>query len=209
MSSSNLIRWSGLAALVGGALFIILDILESLLFGSQSYAQAAATGPWIVVQGLYLFSAVLLAFGLLGLYVIQAKQASTLGLVAFVVAFIGLVMTAGAVWSEAFFGGWLAGEAPQLLESDPTGALAIGLILTFLLFGLGWLLFGLASLRAGVIPRGSAVLLAIGAVLYPVLGALSIPLAGLVFGAAVVWMGYWLWSGIREGALRPEAAMSD
>lgn len=207
MSSSNLMRWSGLAALVGGGLFIILDALESMLFGSQPSGEAAATSAWIIVQGAFLAAAVLIALGLVGLYVRQAQQTGTLGLLAFVVTFAGMMMTAGSSWSETFFGAWLAEAAPELLEAEPAGAFVAGLLLTFALFAIGWLLFGLASFRAEVLPRGAAVMLMIGAVLFPALGILEIPFAGLAFGAAVAWMGYALWSSPRKPALVAEGAM--
>lgn len=206
MSSSNLIRWSGLAALVGGLLFIILDVLETLLFGSLPYAEAAATSAWIIVQGAYIVAAVLISLGLVGLYAHQAEESGTFGLAAFVVTFIGGMMAAGSSWSEAFFGAWLAEAAPELLEADPSGALAAGVILSYVLFALGWLLFGLASLRAGVLPRGAAVLLMIGAVMFPVLAALTLPFAGVVYGVAVAWMGYALWYATDKTALVAEAA---
>jgi hypothetical protein len=207
MSSSNLIRWSGLAAFAGGLIFFILDFLESILFGNLPVGDAAATSAWTIVQVSYIVGMVLIALGLVGLYARQAESAGTLGLVAFILAFTGEMMAIGSTWSEAFFAAWLAQAAPELLEADPSGAFVTGLTLTFGLFALGWLLFGLASLRAGVLPRGAAVLLMIGAVLYPVLGILSIPFAGLVFGAALVWMGYTLWSsGATERASAPGMA---
>jgi hypothetical protein len=206
MSSSNLIRWSGLAALAGGVLFIILDVLESLLFGNLPYAEAATTSSWIIVQGAYIVAAVLIGLGLVGLYAHQAEEAGTLGLIAFVMTFTGGMMAAGSSWSEAFFGAWLAGAAPELLEADPSGALAAGVILSYVLFALGWLLFGLASLRAGVLPRVAAALLMIGAIMFPVLGALTLPFAGVVYGVAVAWMGYALWAGTGEPALVAEPA---
>jgi hypothetical protein len=208
MSSSNLMRWSGLAALVGGVLFAVPDVAESLLFTNQSYGEAAATSAWTIVQVAYIGAAVLFTMGLVGLYVRQAEQAGTLGLVAFLVAFIGGVMGSGSAWSEAFLGAWLADAAPELLDADPSGALAAGLLLTFGLLALGWLLFGLASLRAGVLPRGAALLLMIGAVLYPVGGFLELPFAGVVFGAAVAWMGYALWSGTANEPARMAEAVT-
>lgn len=204
MSSSNLMRWSGLAALVGGVLFIILDILESILFANLPQAEAATTSAWIIVQVAYIGAAVLIALGLVGLYTRQAEQAGTFGLVAFVVAFFGGMMAVGSTWSEAFFGSWLAEVAPEILSTDPSSTLAAGILLSYLLFALGWLLFGLASLRAGELPRGASVLLIIGAVIFPVLGALEVPFAAVLYGAAVAWMGYALWSGDEEPALIAE-----
>jgi hypothetical protein len=116
-------------------------------------------------------------------------------------------MAAGAAWSEAFFAGWLAEAAPELLSADPSGAFVTGLVLTFGLFALGGLLFGLATLRAGVLPRGAAALLIIGAVAYPLAGMLELPFAGIVFGLAVAWLGFALWSGAGEREMVAKAAM--
>jgi hypothetical protein len=206
MSSSNLIRWSGLAALIGGLLFVVADVLETILFGNLSSAQAAATGAWIFVQGFYLLAVALISLGLIGLYARQVEQAGTLGVVAFVVAFIGEMLSAGSAWSEAVFGSWLAKAAPQLLEGDPAAIVIFAVIISYLLFGLGWFLLGLASLRAGALPRGASVLLMVGAGLFLVLGILMIPFAGVVYGVAVAWMGYALWSGASQPALSAEAA---
>jgi hypothetical protein len=207
MVSSNLTRWSGLAALIGGVLFVVLAVVEPLVFGNQPYSEAAATGAWIVVQGTYIVAAVLIGLGLIGLYLYQAQQAGTLGLIAFLVTFIGGIMAAGSSWSETFFGAWLAGAAPELLDADPAGVLIAGILLSYALFAVGWFLFGLASLRAEVLPRGAAILLMIGALVFAVVSVLDLPFAGVLFGAALAWMGYGLWSGAaHEPRLMAEAA---
>ena len=194
MSSSKLIRWSGLVAFIGGVLFVIFDVVDFISFGKQPLAEVAATGTWIIVQGSYIVAAMLIALGLVGLYVCQTQQAGTLGLVAFVVTFIGGMMAVGSSWSEAFFGPWLAKAAPELLDADPAGPVITGVVLSYLLFALGWFLFGLSSLRAKVLPGGAAVLLVIGAVLFLVLGFLDLPFASVVFGAAIAWLGFALWT---------------
>jgi hypothetical protein len=56
---------------------------------------------------------------------------------------------------------------------------------------LGWLLFGASTLRTGLYPRQASVLLMIGAALT----WLPLPLSGVPFSAAVIWMGYALLSG--------------
>jgi len=206
MSSSNLIRWSGLAALIGGVLFVILDVVDFISFGNQPFTGVATTGFWIMVQGVYIVAAMLVALGLVGMYVCQAQKAGTLGLVAFVITFIGGMMATGSTWSEAFFGPWLAKAAPELMDADPAGSVITGVILSYLLFALGWFLFGLASLRAQVLPRGAAVLLMIGAVLFLVIGFLDLPFADVVFGAAVAWLGSALWSSSSNSALVSEMA---
>jgi len=206
MSSSNLIRRSGLAALIGGVLFVLLDVVDFISFLNQPFTEVATTSIWIIVQGAYVVAAVLITLGLVGMYAHQAQQVGTLGLVAFVVTFIGGMMATGSSWSETFFGPWLAETAPGLMEADPAGSVITGVIVSYLLFTLGWLLFGLTSLRAKVLPSGAAVLLMIGAVLFLVLGFLEFPFASVVFGAAIAWLGFALWSSPPNPALVSETA---
>lgn len=206
MSSSNLMRWSGLASVVGGVLLVVFDVAESVIMGGQPESAVAGTGALIIVRIGFLVPVALMILGLVGLYVRQAEQTGTLGIIAFLVAFSGTMLVFGLQWSAAFMGSWLAGVAPDLLDAEPAGLLAAGFMISFLLLALGWLLFGLASLQARVFPRNAGVLLVIGAVLLFVLLMLDAPGSTVVFGAALAWMGYALWSGVGEPALTAEAA---
>jgi hypothetical protein len=206
MSSSSLIRWSGLAALVGSVLLVVLDVAEFALLGDQAESVAAATGALIIVRASFIMAIALIILGLVGLYARQAEQTGVLGLIAFLVAFIGSVMVAGLQWGAAFISPWLAGVAPELLDTEPSEALMAGIMLSFVLFALGWLLFGLASLRARALPRGAAVLLMVGAALMFVLLLLELPGFTVVFGVALAWMGYALWAGAAETGTRPRPA---
>lgn len=206
MSSSNLIRWSGLSALVGGALLIVSDVINAVLFPGEPGSQVMLTGPWFIIQILGLVALALITLGLVGMYACQAQQAGTLGLVAFVMTFSGMLMVFGLSWGEPFLGPLVAEQAPGLLSAEPSGGLAVGSILSIVLFALGWLLLGLASLRARTLPRGAAALLIIGALLSFVLTSLNLPLWSVVLGAALIWIGYALWSGAGEHALVAEVA---
>lgn len=115
-------------------------------------------------------------------------------------------MVTGAAWSETFFGSWLAEAAPELMEVDPAGSVITGVIISYLLFALGCFLFGLTSLQVKVLPRGAAVLLMIGSVLFLVLGFLDLPFASVVFGVAIAWLGFALWSSSPNPALVSEMA---
>jgi multisubunit Na+/H+ antiporter MnhG subunit len=189
-------------------LFAVLSILEFLFFGGQSDSTVVASTAWFMMEVAYILAATLLILGLVGLYLLQARPAGRLGLVAFLAALTGTLMLAGTDWSAAFFGPWLAEAAPDLLVAEPAGTMATGIILTLVLFALGWFLFGLASLRAGVLPRGSALLLIVGAVLALVLAFLELPFEVVLLGAAAAWMGYALWSrAADQPSVIAEAAM--
>jgi hypothetical protein len=198
MSSSNLIRLSGLAAIVAGALLSVGALL-SLATESENMSVSATTPSYAFSSLLYLLGAVLLLLGLVGLYIRQSEAAGILGFVAFLVAFFGTGLALGATWAELFVAPSLAVEAPRVLDAEPTGMLALGFTLTFFVFlPLGWLLFGVASYRARIYPRGATILLMVGAVI----AALPIPLTEIVLYVGVVWMGFTLFTGI--GALDSE-----
>ncbi|HEX2258245.1 MAG TPA: hypothetical protein VHJ40_00675 [Actinomycetota bacterium] len=82
---------------------------------------------------------------------------------------------------------------------------------------LGGLLFGIATLRAGILPRWPAGLLAIAAVLTPAAALLPHAiqrLAAIPVGIAVAWLGYALASAIlrprtRQGGLPAPLNLSE
>ena len=86
MRSSNLIRWSGLAATIAGALFIIINLtaLLSLSFGQGSLGLLVRT----VISPV---GGALLVLGLIGLYVRQWEATDAIGLVGFLCALFGTV----------------------------------------------------------------------------------------------------------------------
>jgi hypothetical protein len=83
-------------------------------------------------------------------------------------------------------------------------------LLVGLTYMLGGLVFGVATLRAAVLPRPAAALLAIAAALTP--AAVLFPhhiqrFAAIPVALALAWLGYTLWSERREAAVaaRPAA----
>ncbi len=194
MPSSNLIRWAGMAALASGVLSAIGDLL-SLGVDLES-AGSATTVSYAVVFLLYLLGGVLLLLGLVGLYAGQSEAAGILGLIGFLVAFLGTTLFSGALWFELFITPSLAIQAPDLAEAELG---LTGFILSFLLVIAGWLLFGVATLRARVYPRPAAVLLVVGAVV----SFAPVPLSGIVLSVAVAWLGFALFTGRGMSSEQP------
>ena len=202
MSSSNLIRWGGPAAMLAGALLIAADLLSLAISPKEPSVESLTSGPYAVQSVLKLVAAALLLFGLFGLYVRQVETAGVLGLAGFLAAFAGTVLTVGVFWATAFFAPFVAAGDPVWFDAGegPTGRLAVAFAVSDAFFVLGWLLFGVATLRARIYPRAAAVLLIVGAV--PVFGTLlvvGLP-TGILFSAAVAWLGYALWSGKSSAA---------
>ena len=193
MTSSNLLRMGGLAAVIGGGLFVVSDLLILVDDPIGSINSASFT----LSVGLALISTVLLIGGLVGIYAARSEATGVFGLIGLALAFAGTVLAAGGTWSEAFVTPALAQEAPELLLSDPPSIVMFGNILTFGLLTVGWLILGAAILRARAYPLVATVLVLVGAVVQalPFLPpAVGVP-GAVVFDVGVAWLGFALLTG--------------
>ena len=202
LSTSNLIRWSGLANVAGGVLLVVSDFLELPLLG-YGLGAAAITDTYALVNMMVLIGTVLLLMGLVGLYVGQSEAAGLLGLVGFLVSFMGNTLVAGAVGQATFVVPVLAQAIPEFLSAEPAGRLAVGYSLSYALAGIGVILFGMATFRARVYPRAAAVLLMIGVVPVAAWNFLPLPMPDTILGAAVAWLGLLHFWGRSERARQP------
>jgi hypothetical protein len=187
MSSPFTARQAGIASLVAAGLIIVSQISQLVL---------PLTMPesfWIATQSIRMGLALVAMFALLvaltGLHARQASATGKLGLVGYLTASLGTLLIAGNWWYEAFIGPVLRQQAPELLRTGISGSILIGAALTGVIFAAGWVLFGIATFRAGIAPRGAAILMILAGFV-GVLAQISpfqIPLA-----IAVGWMGLWL-----------------
>jgi hypothetical protein len=179
LSASGLIRWGGLAAVVGGVLSILFAFI-----GEDSWAHVpldAARYAFLVVgiAGIYLYLRRSERFGLLG----------TVGFYVCVFVFaLVAILDLGIIVNEGV-------EQTYIALGPVRGPLLL----------LGLLLLGAAVLRAGRLPRPGAWLL-IAAALTNVLGILGMIVSGgtlgawvfiiptVLFGLGWGWLGYGLWS---------------
>jgi hypothetical protein len=186
MTSPNLFRWGGLAALLAGAFFIV----------------EAAAAPFIedfhwAFHTLDAPAHALLAVGVVGLYFWQRRQQpfewlGTVGVILIVTASV-LITLGGLVL--IFVDGVLGTEAEVL--NDIVHPLELVVMM-------GAVLFGMATMRVNVLPSGGALLIIIGALVYfgiKIVGVgpdwlISVPVA--MVGAGWVWLGQALWSESGE-----------
>lgn len=109
MTTSNLIRWSGLAAILGGLLFIVGSFLPS---GSPAIAWNQATRTLAIL------------FALIGLYAFQVEESGLWGFLGFVAAFIGNVLEmagetplSASIYTVGLIlfaiGSWIANKLPR------------------------------------------------------------------------------------------------
>jgi hypothetical protein len=148
----------------------------------------------------------LMLLGLIGLYARQVDKTGWLGLVGFLLAFVGTVLVNVIFAMASTVIHLVALQASALFDQAVTPP-TYGVIVLVLGYILGYVLFGIATTRARVFPRGSGILLIIGSVMFfisesvPVNASLShliVTIGDVIFGASFVWMGFALWSEKRE-----------
>jgi hypothetical protein len=164
-------------------------------------SEAFLTSSYLVSSSLRLLGFVLLLWGLIGIYKHQSRSAGTFGLWAFVVAFLGAVLTVGNTWAEVFVWPTLAQVDPDMMSgsvTDMSSYLVTGLNVSFPLFGIGLILFGVATFRAGVYPRWASVLLIVSIpvtmFLDPTPGTFQESIGQILLGIAVAALG---WHALR------------
>lgn len=206
MTSTRLIRWSGLSAVLAGVLILVADFLDLYLVSLVRPEAVPTTAAYRIESVSALLGLVLWLVGLIGVYARQLENAGPLGLAGFLVSLCGIVLPAGMYWSNLFIVHSLAQVAPGSLYSLPDRDQ--GIILSFVVAALGGVLFGAAILKARLFPRGAAILLIIGALLSCVsILRIPLPLPDAVFSVAIIWLGLVLWAGReQEEAQHPEKA---
>jgi hypothetical protein len=190
MSPSNLFRISGLALVLAAAMFVVAEILAFSIFLREEDAtdlRSFATSNAFIIQSLLtLFAGTFLLGGLVGLYVRQSEAAGKLGLVAFLLAFLGTALVTGDFYANTVVTPMVAMEVPSFLDNPRSGFLQAWLPFSFGILALSWLLLGVSTVRTRVYPRGASWLLLIGAVV----ALAPLPLDNLPFDAALAWLGF-------------------
>ena len=211
MVTTNLIRWSGLIAVLGGILFP----LAAFIHPNGEDLAAVSMPNWVPAHLLGFVSVMLMHLSLIGLYARQAEQTGWPGLVGFLLAFVGSAFAIVIQYVTSTVIPLIAAQAPALFDQAMTPpSFAPPLFVFGFIFG--YVLFGVATIRAGVLPRGSGVLVVVGILLF-FLGEISflgqglsapalqqffalirklhgiVLLGDIAFGLGLAWMGYTIW----------------
>jgi hypothetical protein len=144
-TSPNLLRLAALAAVGGGVLVILLDLVQFAKLsrpdvGLIPYETSNVTITIIwVQQNLTYFGLAAVSLGLVGLYARQLEEAASLSRRAEILMLLGLVLASGGTLLQ--------------LHLEETHYWAV------MLACLGWILFGFYSLRVRIYPRPALILL--------------------------------------------------
>jgi hypothetical protein len=198
MGLANFVPLGSLAALLAGVLLFVSQLLNGMPLNLLPFL---LSGDELSIYGfmgingyLGVLLAVLLQLGLIGLYVPQAKTIGILGGAGFLLAFVGIRLGVG----PSFIDPILIKPSEWPLGGMPSGFWS-GMVTFWLTFVLGWALFGIAVLRTSFYPWLPTALLVVGTLVF----ALPFAFSGIVFAAALAWIGYFLFA--RSSTTRIEA----
>lgn len=183
MSSSMLFRLSGLALLLGAILAIVAIVGHNAVRQASELADLM-NPPSVMFIKLLTVGALLVIIGMPGLYARQAERAGVLGLIGFILTFVGLLF-ADVVMTTSY--GFLLAEIAAMPEGRalieaglPAPAL---MMVVFPMILIGLLLLGISIVRAKVLPRWIGWLFIAGVLFIPV--ASAVPVIEHLFSAPI------------------------
>lgn len=223
MVLNRLIRWSGLAAIVGGVLIANLTLLETYSFHGRP------SEPWMLLVSpvvepiiglalrfvppgdvLYLFgrpqgiALLLLLLGVVGLHRLLAGRAGHLARWGYYLALLALTLALVGNVGDMWLGKDAWGTEREWIPAFGGACLALGA----LLLSIASLLIGIALLRSHLLPRWSAWILVFAAICSVPVAILVIQgLSAMYFLVSLGWsvLGYVLWAGANDTGESMEA----
>ncbi len=175
MSSSDLVRWGALAAMVGGAVWIVYALL------GLAGANQEVSGP---LDLLIIIAWLLQVVGLVGFHTLQKGNYGRIGRAGFYTFVVGAPAQS--------LGLLLVLAGSETLGEPLTMIGGLGILV-------GLVLYGAATLQARVLPRWCGIALIVSLPLTILLQDYG----GLVFGLVWLALGYVLWSQRGQAAEQP------
>jgi hypothetical protein len=200
-SLTALLRWSGLVLVAGGLLLVVATALHPSRETTATILQAEVR--LVAAHVLFTLSSLLILLGLPGLYGAESVRMGRLGLVGFLLSFLGTMLIAVS-GNFGFIAPVLAAESPATIDAINLYLPVVALNgVAFGGFVVGFVLFGMAMAKTATFPRASGVLVAVGApsqvfgfalaqTVSPALWTIAI-LGSVALGAGLAWPGYQLW----------------
>ena len=215
VTTTKLTRAAGLSAVVGGLLFIAVQINHPLLD-----ATFTTTTEYAVRETMKIFMAVFSLIGITGIYLRQVRQTGVPGLIGYVVFGVGYLAIFSTQVVGVFVLPTLAGSEPGFVNdvlavaTNRTPSGDIGPLQIFIQGGgfayvAGGIIFGIALFRANVLARWAAILLSVGAVAIlttSMLPELTQRLFAIPVSVALIGLGFSLWREQRSQNTHPMAS---
>src|ERR671916_798117 len=120
MSSSDLVRWGALGALLAGIMLIALGLIRLVILGPVAlYFGGAATAEDYLLEILFSIASVGMLVGVVGFHAREAPHYGRLGMAGFLAAFVGVffllastvatILAGGGIFDWLFILGFVGG----------------------------------------------------------------------------------------------------
>lgn len=193
MAPSLLARSAAPLVIVAGALVVGTRIVMlTVPTDVDSLMVYVLTLTWSITSIVQIVAFAMLVIALFATYELQARETGVFGLIAVSAAVLGTVFMAGDWWFEAFAVPRIAEVDPSVMVGFAQSRLLFGGLLSFALFGIGWVLYGIASVRARVFPAAISWAIAAGGLLSAVPVGVVYLSGNVILGLALVALGIWL-----------------
>lgn len=181
------VRWSAPLLIVGA----VTGAVGAIIHPPGETSAFTSEALWVPSHLLVFAGLTLLVFGFMGLYAAHARATAALGLIAFLITNVGLIVAAGSALAVGSIVQPLtAARAPELWELDgplfTNGALRLLLGLNYV-WTAGLLLFAVALIRTRVPPSWPAWLI-VGGSVFGIVRAVVLATAPQLLGTAAPYI---------------------
>jgi hypothetical protein len=199
----NFFRVTGLANIISAVFLLSFWFLYAILLPIDevptNYHLLILDPDWLIVNGLGVMGFVLALVGLLGIFFKQFNDLTELGMLGFLITFVGQVLYNAGIYYETFIWPVLAESDPNLinLSNGPiytNPVFSIMLLLAGILYVVGFLIFGYSMYKNQSFPKWAILLLLLGVVMFiPGFFPYLIRTLGIIaYAIGLIWVGYTL-----------------
>ncbi|UCG03865.1 MAG: hypothetical protein JSW11_07740 [Candidatus Heimdallarchaeota archaeon] len=197
----NFFRITGIAN-IGSAVFLIFfwflyAILLPINEVPTNYHLLVLDPDWLIVNGLGVIGFVLALIGILGIFFKQYNDLTELGMIGFLITFVGQVLYNAGIYYETFIWPVLAESDPNLIDLSNGPIYSNPIFFTMLLLAgsiyvIGFLIFGYSTYKTDSFPKWAILLLVIGVVMFiPGFFPYIVRTLGIiVYALGLIWVGY-------------------
>ena len=201
MTNKNFFRITGLANVISAVCLLLFWFLYAILLPIDqvptNYHLLILDPDWLLVNGLGVIGFVLVLVGILGIFFKQFNELTELGMFAFLITIVGVVLYNAGMYYETFIWPILAVSDPNLvtLSTGPIYSNPIFFMMQILsgsIFSIGFIIFGYSTYKTNTFSKWAILLLVIGVFLFiPGFFPYIVRTVGIVvYAVGLIWVGY-------------------
>ncbi len=203
MITKKFFRITGLANIISAVCLLLFWFLYAILLPINevpaNYHLLILDPDWLLVNGLGVIGFILVLVGILGIFFKQFNELTELGMFAFLITIVGVVLYNAGMYYETFIWPILAVSDPNLvtLSTGPIYSNPIFFMMQILsgsIFSIGFIIFGYSTYKTNTFSKWAILLLVIGVFLFiPGFFPYLVRTVGIVvYAIGLIWVGYTL-----------------